>query len=1312
LATGAVDADDLARLVTQAHATIDEWIGSARSSSEGRVWSIGGVRAEEPSPDGVVVGYPAGEDGRPRQQDPAVGVPGGAAWLTVLLDRLRAADPDAFDGPVVFRPVGLGTRWFPKLSARAEELDHRFGLDFQVQPPRSLTAGDGEQADAATPPTGTAPTSALARHRALAGLAGVASGTNALADVARREAVRLRRRMAAHAETSTVIHVAEAGRGGTTFRSVRVLVDEHGLRGLDPETGLPDRDYRWAGDGRWETVGRLRGGRGGKELEVARLMWPGDTSPGNARRIATSRDGFRLDADGRWGTLLEIVEPATLVLDDEEVGADPHSVARTTADAIRRASRRATLGDAFSDWAVDSYFRQMPIVPRRRYAMDAQHNYGLPVEDMYLFLKDLVDHQRRHHPRTPVARLALIDEGLDFGGLIATEFNGGLRPDLDLPSLATTLAGYLAHEYMRVGAMASKFYQVRNLSKNLLLWSTRETFHAALMALPEELRQYLVANAARIQRLFADHYRRHYGTKLDLNVRPGELRNLLDDRIAGRGFTVRDLLDNVLRPNPGRIIGVAEALGITTEFTAVDTNEGHLTHVALRVGEGRGFGHASPWFRAEVEQDEEWLRARVRRGYRRVVLERSVQKLASAVNLVEVESDLLRQLASLDGSAEGAGREATDLRRIWQGTLRLVVGLQDIPSRLSLSTVAPLLAQVPEGHRPVLAMGLLESVNLRLDPALRRQITMVDVRGAGLAGPVLLKIQRWFPKAWLRRTNDQLFPPLRWAQLSDRFRGANTAPERVSVRQVADRLADVAGGAHRITELARNLGVEADPPGDADAEQVLYDIAYVTVPTFGPTFTENDLVRMSQLLLVLGGDRRPYTWEQIEVSVGRLLGAPTPSVTLSFGDMAALAALIRPTDSPERNRAALRNHVTRAEMIFGGEFKAGDISRLSRAVPVLLAQGLLVGDLNAAEVSRARVAIDVVATFRTPMAPTEVKSRFLQMQRLGQAVFGAYLREPDLVGLARLFTALPQGLPLDQPSALQRAVAALLRRRLPMLGEIGPIHLRSLSRLLIQPWGDVAEEIDSLADDTIFVFGRRANAEDVFGVSRLTQVLRPVATERRPELVDLTTLWARANGLALPENYVDLEALTDVVRDADERDVDAYPELVDLITFARQALGRSARGGDLATLVALRAAPLGRRPMPPTATAGTVASVPRPGSPGSQDAADTRANLLVRSIAGGDTATIRMLSDRVYDAGPTSVERAAVALLDRVRAILDGRPGPHVMPSTLVIAIEPHKLDASRSFGALAQRRPEHQEELAALSRSLFVCPPGTSRRP
>ncbi|WP_432990691.1 hypothetical protein [Dactylosporangium sp. CA-233914] len=101
----------------------------------------------------------------------------------------------------------------------------------------------------------------------------------------------------------------------------------------------------------------------------------------------------------------------------------------------------------------------------------------------------------------------------------------------------------------------------------------------------------------------------------------------------------------------------------------------------------------------------------------------------------------------------------------------------------------------------------------------------------------------------------------------------------------------------------------------------------------------------------------------------------------------------------------------------------------------------------------------------------------------------------------------------------------------------------------------------------------------------------------------------------------------------------------------------------------------------------------------------TRVDQLVSSIGSGDLVELRLLLDSVRDEA-TGTERSIRAVLELTAAILENRPGRHVLPPERNVDLDAHRVELGRQLARLSEARPRHAEQLTDLTASVFTCPP------
>ncbi|MBM7489485.1 uncharacterized protein YukE [Micromonospora luteifusca] len=608
-----------------------------------------------------------------------------------------------------------------------------------------------------------------------------------------------------------------------------------------------------------------------EEFDGYWITWADGRPPDGERRTVGTRDGMRLDADGNMGVIAEIVAwKPWLVLDDERIGADPETSYREFDAMVRdlgAVTQRMPVGEAFPGLNVqhDAF-----IEPARGNLAYIQHTEGIPLEGMYWHYEELLKFSGRTEVYLSYAGQEMLREGMQFGRWLAALFNGGSAPDLARVSPAVTLAGYATLLYTVGAAVAMGHYQhAKPGLKNYLLWAPRTRLSGIFKALPEELRSFLEAYAPLIRNEFAATFsvdRSWFLHGVDL----------LNGELPGKPFTVGQLLDNGLLRDPEKPLTPLEALHIRTFMEEVDTNEGHLRHAALVVGEYRMLGEAvmpanvarDPM---ELRRHHGWLNGVARRTYQRVVATRTaIGDGSPPIDLTEAVANLQRQLATAESPP---GEAANRLAVIRSGELMLLRRLLSRPDRVDLSELAVVLRPLPMRDRAEAARAVVEGVHIRLDSTVRAAVRRVDASRLGLTDEAIEQVRQWFPNAKVQPDGGRSpLPELRWAQPSDRFAGANTAPVRVDVEGLLGRLAELERDAGEAAVLWRDARVPADPGAGVTREQALRDVAYLTAAVFGVDFSTRDLAAMNRLLSALGGGRRVVHWRDLERAIGSVRG--------------------------------------------------------------------------------------------------------------------------------------------------------------------------------------------------------------------------------------------------------------------------------------------------------------------------------------------------------------------------------------------------------------------------------------------------------
>ena len=182
------------------------------------------------------------------------------------------------------------------------------------------------------------------------------------------------------------------------------------------------------------------------ESRSTRVNWPADSvRPPHVQYILAQRDGYRLDADGAYFNLLEVVSPPPATLDDEGWGAELTTGLPAFADLV------ATLWDLPEEttvsWAFPSLelggFGDVSIGKVGEPEGYTQHSYEEAMEAKFQHIQDLID-DVPFDPSDVEYQIAVkyARDGGRFGRWFAEVFNGGVPVDVSMVDPATTAAGH------------------------------------------------------------------------------------------------------------------------------------------------------------------------------------------------------------------------------------------------------------------------------------------------------------------------------------------------------------------------------------------------------------------------------------------------------------------------------------------------------------------------------------------------------------------------------------------------------------------------------------------------------------------------------------------------------------------------------------------------------------------------------------------------------------------------------------------------------------------------------------------------------
>ncbi|MER7277848.1 hypothetical protein ABT369_25745 [Dactylosporangium sp. NPDC000244] len=604
-----------------------------------------------------------------------------------------------------------------------------------------------------------------------------------------------------------------------------------------------------------------------------------------------------LQTHGTQGNLVEVTTAPALRYDDERNGADPVAVLRAA--------------DAAVDQLILSTGRPLAaLLPERLASVPAlggaqvrtalansmriHLTEGIPLEALYHLYTRLAADQG---PRvTPV-----VHDAIEFGRGLAEWLTGepvaGSGP-------AVTLAGYGALLYTLFRVLAEEHLRPAGLPRDRLDFAPRVPLDRIYAALPRELRLVLQLHRPAIERRLAGHLA-HRSPRLLRRLADwgaGEDR-LLHQYLPGTQTTLSDLLSGGLTSEATGNV-TPERLGLHTALEGLDDNRGGLRHTALVVGEFPRIGgmRASHGWRTV----EAWLGRTARRLYRDTVTARTVTGAPAAAPM-----DLAAAAHRLRAAA---GPDDGPLRRLRLTAARLLEQLRQEPSTVRLAA--------PDD------LDAVESVHIRLDAATRAAVVTVDVSGVtGLPDRTLDLLAGWFPNAELH-TPSGVRAPVRYRQHSDRFAGANSAPQRIDLAELTARLDAMTNRAGGVLALGRMLGVPGDEPAVA---QALRDAAYLTAAVYGAGFDAAQLRTVRRMAELAAGSGGTGTlWSDLEALAGTALAGETGG---AGGDAAPAGG-----DAPGRtvHRSQVRLLADEVARIGAGG-TLDDLRRRLRAAPDLAA---------------------------------------------------------------------------------------------------------------------------------------------------------------------------------------------------------------------------------------------------------------------------------------------------------------------------------------------------------------------------------------
>ena len=762
----------------------------------------------------------------------------------------------------------------------------------------------------------------------------------------------------------------------------------------------------------------LAAGRTGVEYESSgRVDWPGGSSPlGHEHYTLAQRGDTHLDGDGDFDQVLEGVSSAPATLDDEVVGQEPTTALPEFADLVTQMwelPETTTLTQAFPSFELLS-FGDLSVGRTGEPDGYTQHSAGVPIEARYGFIQDVIA-DANDDPSMFEFQIAVAyakDAAL-FGAGFAEVFNGGVPADLSRVDPATTAAGHVTVLYMLTAAMSEHHRATPRYAKNRLLWASRIVLSGMFAALPVEAQLAFEAFAPRVRDDFvADFTVKNAAFVAELaQGRPGGSVDLLHGPLTGRPYTLSEFMDTGLVRAPARTITPMDSFKMRTFWTAPDDNEGHLRHAALDVGELRSFGESISTGWGWVA-DHQRIRGMVRRWYRWVMDFRSPHGRAKTV-LGAAAAELRRLAAAV------AGKEGEAAHLLWvvrQAAAELMAGLAVRPDRLDVSVVEATVQLVPAEQRGWVAWAAVQSVYERLDGATRAGVGRVEAAGWAWSPEQVEAVGGWFPKAEVRSAAG-VVEAVGWVQASDRFAGAHSAPERVSIVGLEARLVELSAQVGGVGELAGWVGLSGG------GEQVVRDAAYLAAAVFGAGFGLGDLVVVGRLMA-------------LRVGAGR-------SAVVTWDDLESLVREVRGTDGHEGDGPVSVGEVrlvVEAARVLEGEvtvagLRAGAGSALARLAGLATAAGgadALADRVGARRGVGARYGIGVV---------------FGDAVTVAFAVYGDGFTERDLVNAGRLVMA---GLRSGRPRLSGWADLAAVVRRLrgDEVGAPGPVDLGDVAVVL------------------------------------------------------------------------------------------------------------------------------------------------------------------------------------------------------------------------------------------------------------------------
>jgi hypothetical protein len=649
---------------------------------------------------------------------------------------------------------------------------------------------------------------------------------------------------------------------------------------------------------------------------------------GDDWRLAESNGLLHLDMEHQFDPghpahrkFLEIVGEAALVLDNEVVGADPTAMLGAMKEALDRIF--ALAGEAPLDEVLADVTPAPGIgdVTLRRSDLDhmfVQHNFGIPIATLFPFYQEMLDNP--HMFMRPILHVA---DGLWFGAWLAGRFAGVTPDQLGTFGAAETVAGYGAMAYTLFAAQTIVHWGTAadGLTKNQLEWLPRVEWGAMRRMLSEEARLWLEIHQQEIVERLAADYLTHNPEPAAWMAsawgHPVTAAELLDRRPEDIDYTLAEFTAMGLVPDPPRTIPQLVSWGMHTAFAKGDTNRGNLPE-ELVPGEIRAAASPGPSY--QWLSDHVWWWSVPRSLYQGFVETRTVvgARYAEPIDVDEAA----RKLRELSGMVDpAAGGTALLLQRLREGAAELMARLADY-DELDLGVLWALQAGLSdvEWHRVV--RGAVEAVHERLDARTRARVRSINASTVGLPAGTAREFGMWFPNASVRLRDGEI-PAVRYARPSDRYTGANTAPQRVDIRALDRRLDELATGRAGVEATDADLMAFALSVGISEGPEVvqdLRDVAYLTAAVYGPTWTAENVTAVFRLTRLGGDVRRWYELERVVQEV-RSAGPEVDRNWVDPGQVQVLADLARGLDGDptlpglrrlveesEDVRAALRWH--------------------------------------------------------------------------------------------------------------------------------------------------------------------------------------------------------------------------------------------------------------------------------------------------------------------------------------------------------------------------------------------------------------------